>query len=102
MLKSDFFRAVRAFNRKDPNRLRPCMIIDHNEWLEAVVRGCGACPTHPGADDVITRLAPQVRDWAAAYSPLAEAAWNSGQYDWAKRACAAKSAAQKRDQPQVR
>ena len=84
VLKSDFFCAVREFNRKDPNRLRPCMIIDHNEWLEEVVRRSGACPTHLGAEDVIGRLAPEVREWAARYWPLAEAAWNSGQYDWAK------------------
>jgi hypothetical protein len=45
--------------------LRPCPIIDHNEWLAEVLAQTAAKPTHPGAEDVVTRLAPAVRAWAA-------------------------------------
>jgi len=85
VLKSPLFTKLRQVNRKDPNRLRPCCIVDHNEWLEEVIRETGAPPTHPGADDVIGRLAPQLREWAEAYRKLADPVWyDSGTYEWAK------------------
>jgi MoaA/NifB/PqqE/SkfB family radical SAM enzyme len=86
VLDSPLFRRVRAVNRRDPNPLRPCPIIDHNEWLEEALQGTNARPTHAGAEDIVGRLAPQVREWAAEYGKLADYAWyESGQYDWAKR-----------------
>lgn len=73
-------------NRRDPNPLRPCPIVDHNEWLEEALAGTNARPTHAGAEDILGRLAPQVREWAAEYGKLADRAWyESGQYEWAKR-----------------
>jgi len=82
VLSSPFFKEIRRFNRRDPNKLRPCMIIDHNEWLEHCVQACGAKPTHPGADEIIkTPLCQGVRAWAAAYAPLADQALvNNGDY----------------------
>jgi len=86
VLDTPLFRRIRAVNRRDPNPLRPCPIIDHNEWLEEALQGTRARPTHPGAEDIITRLAPEVRAWAAEYGKLADRAWyHSHQYDWAKR-----------------
>ena len=77
---------VREVNRRDPNPLRPCPIIDHNEWLKEALSGTNARPTHPGAEDIVGRLAPQVRAWAAEYGKLADHAWyHSGQYAWAQR-----------------
>ncbi len=84
-LKSPLFRKVREVNRRDPNRLRPCCIIDHNEWLEEAIKESGAHPTHPGAEDIIGRLAPQLREWAEEYRQFADHAWyESGEYEWAK------------------
>ena len=75
VLKSPFFRAIRERHRRDPNLLRPCMIVDHNQWLEECVTGCNARPTHPGAEEVIqSPLCHDVRAWAAAYVPLADQA----------------------------
>jgi len=86
VLNTPLFRRIREVNRRDPNPLRPCPIIDHNEWLEEALRGTNARPTHPGAEDIVGRLAPQVRAWAAEYAKLADYAWyHSGQYEWAKR-----------------
>jgi MoaA/NifB/PqqE/SkfB family radical SAM enzyme len=86
VLKSPLFVRIREVNRRDPNLLRPCPIIDHNEWLAEALQGTNARPTHPGAEDIITRLAPEVRAWAAEYGKLADYAWyESGQYAWAQR-----------------
>ena len=86
VLDTPLFRRVREVNRRDPNPLRPCPIIDHNEWLEEALSGTNARPTHPGAEDIVGRLAPQVRAWAAEYGKLADQAWyHSGQYAWAQR-----------------
>ena len=86
VLDTPLFRRIREVNRRDPNPLRPCPIIDHNEWLEEALRGTSAQPTHPGAEDIVGRLAPQVRSWAAEYAKLADHAWyHSGQYEWARR-----------------
>jgi len=85
VLKTPLFCKMREVNRRDPNRLRPCCIIDHNEWLEEAIRESGARPTHPGAEEIIGRLAPQLREWAAEYRKYADHAWyESGEYDWAK------------------
>jgi len=86
VLDSLLFRRIREVNRRDPNPLRPCPIIDHNEWLEEALRGTQAHPTHPGAEGIVTRLAPQVRAWAEEYGKLADHAWyESGEYAWAQR-----------------
>jgi MoaA/NifB/PqqE/SkfB family radical SAM enzyme len=86
VLDTPLFRRIREINRRDPNPLRPCPIIDHNEWLEEALRGAHAHPTHPHAEDIVTRLAPEVRAWAAEYGKLADYAWyESGQYAWAQR-----------------
>ncbi len=75
VLSSPFFREIRAHNRRDPNLLRPCIIIDHNEWLEHCVRTCGAHPTHEGAEAVIEEpLCHQIRQLAGVYAPLADQA----------------------------
>lgn len=86
VLSTPLFRRIREVNRRDPNPLRPCPIIDHNEWLEEALAGTEARPTHPGAEDIVGRLAPHVRAWAQEYGRLADYAWyESGQYDWARR-----------------
>jgi len=86
VLETPLFRRIRDVNRRDPNPLRPCPIIDHNEWLEEALQGTKARPTHPGAEDIVGRLAPAVRAWAGEYGKLADYAWyHSGDYEWAKR-----------------
>ena len=86
VLNTPLFKRIREVNRRDPNPLRPCPIIDHNEWLAEALEGTQARPTHPGAEAIVTSLAPQVRQWAEEYGKLADYAWyESGQYDWAKR-----------------
>jgi len=86
VLNTPLFQQIREINRRDPNPLRPCPIIDHNEWFEAALKRSDARPTHLGADDIVGRLAPKVREWAAEYGRLADHAWyQSGEYEWAQR-----------------
>lgn len=84
-LKTPLFIKLREVNRRDANRLRPCCIVDHNEWLEEAIKATNAHPTHEGADDVIGRLAPEIRKWSAEYQPLADHAWfDTSEYAWAR------------------
>jgi len=54
--------------------------------LEEALSGTHARPTHPGAERIITDLAPKVRAWAAEYGKMADEAWyRSGEYEWAQR-----------------
>lgn len=84
-LKSDFFCAVRKRNRKHKNRLQPCMIVDHTHWLREAVAEGHARPTHPGAEAILTGHFDGLRNWSCEYARLADAAWESGEYDWAKK-----------------
>ena len=75
ILKSDFFRAIRAKIPYSDNYLRPCMLIDHPAVLREVVRRFGAKPTHPGADVILTDLKRDLDRYAAEYGRLADAEW---------------------------
>jgi len=86
ILHGSFFKALRTRNRRDPNRLRPCPILDHNEYLEESIVATGAYPTHVGAEAVITDHREALRTWGEAYGELAEKAWNSGEYNFFKNA----------------
>lgn len=51
------------------------MIIDHPTVLREVVREGKAHPTHNGAETIITELADQMDQYAAAYCLVADRAW---------------------------
>lgn len=60
-LKSKFFyylrdhvQANRAPKRKSDNLLAPCMIIDNPEVLRDAVKKGNACPTHDGAETIVS------------------------------------------------
>ena len=75
VLNSDFFRAIRARQPYFDNLLRPCMLIDAPWVLEEVVTKCGARPTHPGAETLITELKEPLREYTKEYSKYADKAW---------------------------
>ncbi len=86
VLETPLFTRLRKINRRDPNLLRPCPLIDHNEWLEEVLRETGAKPTHPGAENIITSLAPGVRAWSERYRQIADQVWyETDEYAWAQK-----------------
>jgi MoaA/NifB/PqqE/SkfB family radical SAM enzyme len=74
-LDSEFFRSIRERAPYHPNLLRPCMIIDHPYVLRESVARCGARPTHPEAEGIITELAPDLDAYGEEYGRLADEEW---------------------------
>lgn len=64
VLNSDFFKEIRKRQPFHENLLLPCMIIDSPWILREIVQKTGAHPTHPGADDIITKFAPIIDEYA--------------------------------------
>ncbi len=74
-LNSDFFRAIRAKQPYTDNLLRPCMLVDCPSILEEVVKECGAHPTHPAAETLITELKEPLKKYSDEYARIADEAW---------------------------
>ncbi|MFH1313158.1 MAG: radical SAM protein [Candidatus Eisenbacteria bacterium] len=64
VINSPFFRSIRAKQPFNHDHRMPCMLIDNPEILREVVEKSGARPTHPGAESLVTTLAPKVDDYA--------------------------------------
>ncbi|MGB9787539.1 MAG: radical SAM protein [Dictyoglomus turgidum] len=64
VLNSEFFKEIRKRQPFHKNLLLPCMIIDSPWILREIVQKTGAHPTHPGADDIITKFAPIIDEYA--------------------------------------
>jgi MoaA/NifB/PqqE/SkfB family radical SAM enzyme len=58
VIDSPLFRNIKSKQPYAEDHRMPCMLIDHNSVLRDVVRETGARPTHPGADSLVTTLAP--------------------------------------------
>ena len=74
-LRSPLFQRIRERQGEHENLLRPCMLIDHPEVGREMFGSEGAYPTHEGAADIFTGLAPRVDDYAAEYAGLADPSW---------------------------
>ena len=74
-LDSDFMSSIRERAPYHPNLLRPCMIIDHPYVLRECVAKCGAHPTHPEAEGIITELAPDLDAYSEEYGRMADEVW---------------------------
>ena len=66
VLNSPFFRKIKARQPFNQDHRMPCMIIDNPEVLREVVEESGAHPTHPGAESLLTSLAPALDEYAKA------------------------------------
>ncbi len=75
ILKSPLFTEIRKRQPYDDNLFRPCMIIDLPEVLRDVVTGCGARPTHDGAEAVIQEFASEIDEYSDEYRVIADAKW---------------------------
>jgi MoaA/NifB/PqqE/SkfB family radical SAM enzyme len=75
ILNSEFFHSFRRRQPYSPNLFRPCMIIDHPHLLRQVVERSGACPTHSGAETLLTRCSAGLDRYAAEYGKLADELW---------------------------
>jgi hypothetical protein len=64
VINSPFFQKIQARQPFNHDHRLPCMLIDNPEILREVVEMTGARPTHPGAESLVTTLAPKVDDYA--------------------------------------
>ncbi len=79
----------RAYQKRQPfaeNLLRPCPVIDVPEALRSIVAESGACPTHPGADTVLSGpvgsfLDKRASDWKA----VSDQVWRNRQAEKEKQ-----------------
>ncbi len=74
-LKSPLFRSIRARQGEHANLLRPCMLIDHPETGRELFLTTHAYPTHEGAAEIFTDLAPAMDDYSRRYGEIADPAW---------------------------
>lgn len=74
-LRSPLFQRIRERQGEHENLLRPCMLIDHPEVGREMFASEGAYPTHEGAAEIFTGLAPRVDAYAGEYAGLADPAW---------------------------
>jgi MoaA/NifB/PqqE/SkfB family radical SAM enzyme len=64
VINSPFFQKIKAKQPFNHDHRLPCMLIDNPEVLREVVKKSGARPTHPGAESLVTTLAPKMDDYA--------------------------------------
>ncbi len=79
-LNSPLFREIRSRQPHNPNHLRPCMIIDNPHVMREVIAKIKPYFTHEGADEIYTKLADQMDEYAARYGILADKIWKE-EYD---------------------
>ena len=75
IVESPFFAAFKRRRPYNENLLRPCTIIDNPHVLREAVAEGKAHPTHPGAESIITTLAPAIDEYARQYGAVADNAW---------------------------
>ncbi|NLO74568.1 MAG: radical SAM protein [candidate division WS1 bacterium] len=77
ILDSKFFRAIRRRFPWSENHLTPCAIIDNPWVLRGAVAEAGARPSHPGAETILTDLAPHLDQYSAEMKTLTEPRWEA-------------------------
>lgn len=75
ILNSPFMKAIRDHQPYRDNLLTPCMIIDTPEILRDVVEKFNAHPTCEGAEEILTKFANELDDYAVEYRKYADPAW---------------------------
>ena len=83
-LTSPLFRAIQARQPFHENLLRPCMIIDHPHILREIVAETGARATDVGGEKLLTEKAAGLDEYARRWGEIADRAWESEDYSWAK------------------
>ncbi|RLE39303.1 radical SAM protein [Candidatus Woesearchaeota archaeon] len=64
VLESPFFKAIRSHQPHSKNHYTPCMIIDNPHILRNLIAKYGAKPVHPGAENIVTTMAPYLKKYA--------------------------------------
>jgi len=74
-LNSPLFRAIRKRQPHNPNHLRPCMIIDNPHVYREVIEEVKPYFTHPGAEEVVTKLKDEMDAYASRFGKFADRIW---------------------------
>lgn len=74
-LNSPFFKAIRSRQPYDSNLLLPCMLIDHPQVFREICAEAHPRPTHPGAERLLTDLAPHLDAYATSERAILDDAW---------------------------
>jgi MoaA/NifB/PqqE/SkfB family radical SAM enzyme len=82
VLKSDFFRTIRANQPYSENMLTPCMIIDNPHIFRDIVHRCKAYPTHDGAEDVIVKVKDELDQYGRSVRALYDPIWAREKADY--------------------
>ena len=78
VLGSPFFREYQKRQPFSDNYLRPCPIIDVPDELRQMIQNNNACPTHEGADTILTgEVAGFLDQRAADWEKVADDIWES-------------------------
>jgi MoaA/NifB/PqqE/SkfB family radical SAM enzyme len=64
VLNSDLFKSIKAKQPFNQDHRMPCMLIDNPAILREVIKESGARPTHPGAETLVTSLAPNLDQYS--------------------------------------
>jgi MoaA/NifB/PqqE/SkfB family radical SAM enzyme len=75
VLRSPFFRGMRARQPFDDNLLLPCQIIDHPHVFREIYAEFRPYPTHPGAEALVNGLGPALDDYAGRDRAVMDPAW---------------------------
>jgi hypothetical protein len=73
---SPYFREIRARQPFNHNLLMPCMLIDNPEQSREIMAACHACPTHAGAESIVTGLCGALDEYSADVTRLYEPLWD--------------------------
>lgn len=65
VINSPLFRSIQAKQPFNQDHRMPCMLIDNPQILRDVIKETGARPTHPGAETLVTTLAPDLDKYSA-------------------------------------
>jgi MoaA/NifB/PqqE/SkfB family radical SAM enzyme len=89
-LNSPFFKALRRMQPFCYNTLRPCPIIDHPKLIRMAIQRYGACPTHKGAESLLTgEIADGLDRYAQEVKELFDPIWDREYAQWAEKWTAA-------------
>jgi MoaA/NifB/PqqE/SkfB family radical SAM enzyme len=72
---SPMFKKIRENQNSNDNLLQPCMIVDHPDQYREVCSMPGVKFTHEGAEQVLTKFASSIDEYAIDWKKLADKAW---------------------------
>lgn len=74
-LNSLLFKAIRKRQPHNQNHLRPCMIIDNPHIYREVIEETNPYFTHPGAEEIVTKLKDEMDAYARRFGEYADRVW---------------------------